>query len=167
MKTISFYPTSIGTLEIHSTPQHITYLKFANPDIQNQPSSTPSPLCDRAIAQVREYLIGKRIHFDLPIKMEGTDFQKKVWNELLHIPYGQTVSYLQIAQAIGNPKAVRAVGMANNKNPIVIVVPCHRVIGSNGKLIGYAGGIALKEKLIKIEQQVIEREKTLTLKSNY
>lgn len=90
--------------------------------------------------------------FDLPLDARGTEFQKKVWNELLRIPYGETKSYKDIAVAIGNEKACRAIGMANNKNPIPIIIPCHRVIGSNGKLVGYAGGLNVKEKLLNIEK---------------
>ena len=97
--------------------------------------------------QLDEYFAGNRKQFDIPIKLEGTDFQIKVWKELLKIPYGETCSYLDIAKRIGNPKASRAVGMANNKNKIIIIVPCHRVIGSNKKLVGYACGLDVKEKL--------------------
>ena len=94
----------------------------------------------------------KRKIFDIPIKLDGTEFQVKVWTELLKLPYGKTCSYLDIAKKIGNPNAARAVGMANNKNKIQIIIPCHRVIGSNKKLIGYAGGIKIKEKLLKLEK---------------
>ena len=94
----------------------------------------------------------KRKIFDIPIKLDGTEFQVKVWKELLKLPYGETCSYLDIAKKIGNPNASRAVGMANNKNKIQIIIPCHRVIGSNKKLIGYAGGIKVKEKLLKLEK---------------
>ena len=87
----------------------------------------------------------------MPLSLKGTPFQMKVWEELRKIPYGETLSYGQIAENVGNPKAARAVGMANNKNPIMIIVPCHRVIGKNGKLVGYAGGVDIKEKLLKIE----------------
>ena len=102
--------------------------------------------------QLDEYFAGKRKKFDIPIKLEGTDFQIKVWKELLKIPYGETCSYLDIAKRIGNPKASRAVGMANNKNKIIIIVPCHRVIGSNKKLVGYACGLDVKEKLLELEK---------------
>lgn len=102
--------------------------------------------------QLKEYLSGKRKNFDIEIEMIGTEFQKKVWKELLNIPYGETRSYKDIAIAIGNGKACRAVGNANNKNPIAIIVPCHRVIGSNGSMTGYAGGLDIKEKLLKIEK---------------
>ena len=103
--------------------------------------------------QLDEYFAGNRKQFDIPIKLEGTDFQIKVWKELLKIPYGETCSYLDIAKRIGNPKASRAVGMANNKNKIIIIVPCHRVIGSNKKLVGYACGLDVKEKLLELERE--------------
>ena len=102
--------------------------------------------------QLDEYFAGKRKKFDIPIKLDGTDFQINVWKELLKIPYGETCSYLDIAKRIGNPKASRAVGMANNKNKIIIIVPCHRVIGSNKKLVGYACGLEVKEKLLELER---------------
>ena len=102
--------------------------------------------------QLDEYFAGKRKKFDIPIKLDGTDFQIKVWKELLKIPYGETCSYLDIAKCIGNPKASRAVGMANNKNKVIIIVPCHRVIGSNKKLVGYACGLDVKEKLLELER---------------
>ena len=101
--------------------------------------------------QLTEYLKGERKTFDLPLNLKGTDFQKQVWMALCDIPYGETRSYKQIAEAIGNPKAVRAVGMANNRNPLLIVVPCHRVIGADGKLVGYAAGLDMKEFLLEIE----------------
>jgi len=100
---------------------------------------------------LEEYLIGKRYEFDIPLALDGTNFQKAVWKALTEIPYGETRSYLEVASIIGNPKAVRAVGLANNRNPIAIIVPCHRVIGKNGKLVGYAGGLQMKEDLLKLE----------------
>ena len=110
-------------------------------------------LIKEAHQQLSEYLKGERKSFDLPLRMKGTDFQQRVWNALLDIPYGETRSYKQIAEAIGNPKAVRAVGMANNRNPLLIVVPCHRVIGVNGKLVGYGAGIEKKEFLLRLESR--------------
>ena len=108
-------------------------------------------LTKEAYAQLSEYLNGKRKTFDLPFKMRGTQFQLQVWNALLDIPYGETRSYKQIAEAIGNPKAVRAVGMANNRNPLLIIVPCHRIIGKNGSLVGYGEGLDKKEFLLRLE----------------
>ncbi len=112
---------------------------------------------DLVYKEIIEYLNGERISFDFPYELEGTDFQKKVWKELARIPYGETRTYKEIASAIGNKNASRAVGMANNKNPIMIVVPCHRVIGGNGKLVGYAGGIDMKKDLLDLEQRVREK----------
>ena len=112
-------------------------------------------LMKEAYRQLSEYLQGERKTFDLPLRMKGTAFQQNVWRALLEIPYGETRSYKQIAEAIGNPKAVRAVGMANNRNPLLVVVPCHRVIGANGKLIGYAAGIEKKEFLLRLEKSIL------------
>ena len=111
---------------------------------------------DLVYKKIMEYLHGERTTFDIPYELEGTDFQKKVWKELTRIPYGQTRTYKDIASAIGNKNASRAVGMANNKNPLMIVVPCHRVIGTNGKLVGYAGGLDMKKELLDLEQRVKE-----------
>ena len=108
-------------------------------------------LIKEAHLQFSEYLKGERKEFDIPFRMKGTKFQKQVWTALCEIPYGETRSYKQIAEAIGNPKAVRAVGMANNRNPLLVMVPCHRVIGSNGQLVGYAGGLDKKEFLLRLE----------------
>ena len=101
--------------------------------------------------QLKEYFSGKRREFDLPLSFSGTDFQKRVWGALLTIPYGETRSYGQIAAQIGNPKACRAVGMANNRNPISIICPCHRVIGADGSLVGYGGGLKNKRLLLDLE----------------
>ena len=104
---------------------------------------------------LREYFDGKLMAFDLPIRFEGTEFQKKAWNALLAIPYGQTRTYKEQAAAVGNVKACRAVGAANGKNPISIIVPCHRVIGTDNKLIGYGGGLDVKKALLELERNVI------------
>ena len=111
-------------------------------------------LIKEAYQQLSEYLKGERKEFDLPLNPKGTDFQKRVWRALCNIPYGETRSYKQIAEAIGNSKAVRAVGMANNRNPITIVVPCHRVIGADGKLVGYGGGLEMKEFLLRLDKSL-------------
>ena len=111
-------------------------------------------LIKEAYQQLSEYLKGERKEFDLPLNPKGTDFQKRVWRALCDIPYGETRSYKQIAKAVGNSKAVRAVGMANNRNPITIVVPCHRVIGADGKLVGFGGGLEMKEFLLRLEKSL-------------
>ena len=113
-----------------------------------------TPLIKDAFRQLSEYLIGERKEFDLPIRMRGTEFQKRVWRALLDIPYGETRSYKQIAEAIGNSKGVRAVGMANNRNQLLIVIPCHRVIGANGSLVGYGEVLEMKEFLLRLEKSL-------------
>lgn len=109
------------------------------------------PILLRTQKQLNEYFAGQRQIFDLPLDFEGTEFQQKVWQALLSIPFGETRSYKDIAEQIGNVKAVRAVGAANGKNPISIIAPCHRVVGANGKLVGFAGGLENKDVLLKLE----------------
>ena len=109
---------------------------------------------ERVYTEIMEYLKGERTSFDITYELDGTAFQKKVWEELTKIPYGETRTYKEIAVAIGNPNASRAVGMANNKNPLMMIVPCHRVIGANGKLVGYGGGLAMKRELLAMEERV-------------
>ena len=108
---------------------------------------------EKAERQLDEYFAGERKVFNLPLAPKGTEFQKKVWAALRDIPYGETRSYGQIAAAVGNPKASRAVGMANHRNPISIIVPCHRVIGADGRLVGFGGGLWIKERLLKLEKE--------------
>ena len=112
------------------------------------------PIATEAVRQLRAYFAGQLRRFDLPLDLRGTDFQLRVWRELERIPYGETRSYLEIAEAMGAPRAVRAVGAANGANPIPIVVPCHRVIGASGKLVGYGGGLPLKKRLLQLEGAV-------------
>jgi len=109
-------------------------------------------LTDKTASELKEYFSGRRKSFDIPLAPQGTQFQRNVWDALCQIPYGETRTYKEIAKAIGKPNASRAVGMANNKNSILLLIPCHRVIGSNGSLVGYAGGIDIKEKLLQLEQ---------------
>ncbi|MCC7449593.1 MAG: methylated-DNA--[protein]-cysteine S-methyltransferase [Anaerolineae bacterium] len=110
-----------------------------------------SPRCDSVVEQLTEYFAGQRRAFDMPLHMIGTAFQQTVWTALLTIPYGTIINYRQLAERIGNPAAIRAVGRANATNPIPIVVPCHRVIGADGSLTGFGGGLPLKEALLKLE----------------
>jgi methylated-DNA-[protein]-cysteine S-methyltransferase len=112
-----------------------------------------TPLIKKTATQIVEYLSGKRKQFTVPIMLHGTEFQLAVWKALQSIPYGETRSYKEIAALIGRPKALRAVGMANNRNPVSIIVPCHRVIGSDGSLTGYGGGLPLKQHLLELEQR--------------
>ena len=150
------YNFEIGRILIVENEDYIVKVEFLNDKNQllNKKYGTEKEtmLIRKTKLELMEYFDGKRRKFDIPIKLDGTEFQVKVWKELLKLPYGETCSYLDIAKKIGNPNAARAVGMANNKNKIQIIIPCHRVIGSNKKLIGYAGGIKIKEKLLKLER---------------
>ena len=110
-------------------------------------------ILQEASRQLAEYFAGQRKSFTLPYAMQGTRWQRSVWQALTRIPYGETRSYRQIAEQVGNPRAFRAVGMANNRNPLPILVPCHRVIGADGSLVGYASGVAIKQKLLQLEQR--------------
>lgn len=145
------YNTIIGPIEIVEEDGYIVRLDFS---IDEKIDTEETSLIKETYKQIEEYLLGNRKKFIVPIKLKGTEFQKKVWNALLEIPYGETMSYKKIAEKIGNPKACRAVGMANHNNPIAIIVPCHRVIGSNRKLVGYAGGLDIKQKLLEIESEI-------------
>ncbi len=142
--------TPIGLLQIVEDDSAITQIRLADNSFSREAEETPLLL--EAKRQLTEYFSGKRKNFDLPLAPKGTPFQQKVWTALQTIPYGETRSYQQIAEQIGSPKACRAVGLANNKNPIILASPCHRVIGADGQLVGYAGGIWIKEKLLALEQ---------------
>lgn len=115
-------------------------------------------LIKEAFLQLDEYLNGRRREFTLPLEPAGTEFMRRVWEELRRIPFGKTVSYKDIARAVGNEKACRAAGMANNRNPIALFIPCHRVIGANGALVGYAGGLEMKRRLLDLEKTVLACE---------
>lgn len=151
MKNVYLYKTSIGNVVIGENGFGVTQICFGD-RIPKDAEFIETPLLKKANEELQEYFSGKRKVFDLPLVIEGTEFQKMVWKALSEIPYGTTCSYKDIALKIGNEKASRAVGMANNKNPIPIIVPCHRVVGANGKLVGYAGGLDVKQKLLEIEK---------------
>lgn len=138
--------TPIGPLTLQADEAAVTAIRFGAGGAQDT-----SPLLDAAEAQLREYFAGARRTFDLPLAPHGTAFQQRVWAALRAIPYGETRTYGELAAAIGSPNASRAVGMANHRNPISIVIPCHRVIGANGTLTGYAGGLEVKRKLLALE----------------
>lgn len=144
------YTTILGNIIITATKDAITSIHLGT--LINPPGAElRTNLIDKAFQEIKEYLEGKRKTFDIPLAPDGTAFQQEVWNALRTIPYGETRSYSEIAEMIGNPKACRAVGMANNKNPIIIMIPCHRVIGKNGSLVGYACGLETKEYLLNLE----------------
>lgn len=147
----TFLISSLGEMTVSCKEGYITSISFGKRDLEG--TCQTCPLLEKARKELEEYVGGRRREFSLPLCAEGTDFQKKVWEELCKVGYAETVSYGQIAQRIGNPKAVRAVGMANNRNPISIVIPCHRVIGKDGKLVGYGGGLERKEFLLELEKK--------------
>jgi len=148
---INIFHSPIGLLQIQGDENYITHIQFVEQQIDEETSVWP--LGEKAKGQLEEYFAGKRTTFDLPLQAQGTDFQHSVWKALQQIPFGKTCSYGEIALKIGNPKAARAIGNANNKNPIAIVVPCHRVIGANNELTGYAGGLWRKEFLLNLENK--------------
>lgn len=148
---VLFHETPIGLLKIVEIGGAITEIRLSGDTLPPNDVLTETPLLLETRRQLTAYFAGKRKTFDLPLSPKGTLFQQKVWAALQTIPYGETRSYKQVAELIGNPKACRAVGLANNKNPIILVIPCHRVIGANGKLVGYACGLDVKEKLLTLE----------------
>ncbi|MFI3168478.1 MAG: methylated-DNA--[protein]-cysteine S-methyltransferase [Faecalibacterium sp.] len=153
---ISYLNTGFGTLKLTEQEGALTALTFLEegsaPDLEPLPrTQSKSPLLCEAEQALNEYFAGLRQEFELALAPVGTPFQQAVWDALLDIPYGETRSYADIAAAIGKPKAVRAVGGACHNNPIAIIIPCHRVVGKNGNLTGYAGGLALKEYLLAQE----------------
>ncbi|WP_156286458.1 methylated-DNA--[protein]-cysteine S-methyltransferase [Oceanivirga salmonicida] len=162
---VFYYKTKIGELIIGSYENKLCLLDFRwrrmrttvdnriKKELQAEFVEKETKLIIKTKKQIDEYLEGKRKKFDIPLLTVGTDFQKQVWKELMNIPYGQTVSYLDLANKINNPKAVRAVASANGANAISVIIPCHRVINSNGELGGYGGGLAVKKRLLKIEKE--------------
>lgn len=149
MVQYGYYECPFGLMKIGVEDEKIVAIRRCGA-IEELPS--PTPLSDQAATQLSEYFAGGRKSFDLPLSPKGTPFQAAIWNALLHIPFGETRSYGQIAAAIGNHKATRAVGMACNRNPIWIVIPCHRVVGTSRKLTGYAGGLEMKQWLLQLEK---------------
>jgi methylated-DNA-[protein]-cysteine S-methyltransferase len=150
MKTYFVYDTPIGKITIGCSGDSLSLLVFGKPH-KNNGENRRTLFSDEVYRQIKEYFSGARREFDLPLYREGTQFQKRVWDALCTIPYGQTRSYSEIAAQIGSPRAARAVGMANHVNPIAIIVPCHRVIGKNGSLTGYASGTHIKRRLLDLE----------------
>jgi methylated-DNA-[protein]-cysteine S-methyltransferase len=146
----------VGPLLLVADEAGLRQILFVNGRHQARPEASwkedGAPL-EKTISQLRSYFAGEREEFDLTLAPEGTPFQQEVWRRLCEIPYGETISYGELAKQIGNPQASRAVGLANGSNPIPIVIPCHRVIGSNGKLTGYGGGLPIKEKLLALERK--------------
>lgn len=145
------FNTKLGNICISENNNVITEIRFTK---FNEEETYSNKVLEECKNQLLEYFDGQRKYFDCKFSAKGTDFQKRVWNELLKIPYGKTISYKQLAEKIGSPNAYRAVANANRLNPIPIIIPCHRVIGSNGKMIGYASGLDKKIYLLKLEKAI-------------
>jgi methylated-DNA-[protein]-cysteine S-methyltransferase len=157
MQNVFFYDYhvigEVGITEVNGAITRVGFLGNRKKELPvNGFTVAETPLIKKAAEQLAEYFAGKRAEFDLPLVPAGTEFQLSVWRALQTIPFGETRSYGEIAAQIGNPKACRAVGMANNRNPIAIVIPCHRVIGSDGSLTGYGGGLGIKQYLLDLEK---------------
>lgn len=155
----AYYKSPIGVIKIQGNTDGLESLYFVDED---KVSTEIHPCLKECISQLDEYFKGTRENFSIDLCIEGTPFRKKVWEELIKIPYGETCSYIDIAKAIGNEKAVRAVGGANHNNKISVIIPCHRVIGKDGKLTGYGGGLWRKEWLLNHEKHF----KALTCENN-
>ena len=156
MKNLFYYDSPVGVLEIIEDNNKLIGVFFKNEKNTPKPNAGfligETPLIRKTTAQLTEYFKGKRKTFDIPLHLEGTAFQLSVWKALQKIPYGETRSYKETAAMAGNAKACRAAGMANNRNPISIIIPCHRVIGADGSLTGYGGGIKKKQFLLELEK---------------
>lgn len=166
---IIFYKCPVGVLEIRSNSSAITHVLFVNSEWKGRTvdetqldfTATPSTIIQQCITQLNEYFAGQRLVFDVAMAQPGTAFQQTVWAALQHIPYGQTISYLELSKRLNNIKAIRAVGTANGNNNISIIVPCHRVIGSNGSLVGYGGDLWRKKWLLQHEAKFAHGVQTL------
>ena len=149
MEGTAVYHSPFGKMQLDWEDGAVTALKNADADTK---TDAPNELTEIVFRQLDEYFAGTRKAFDFPCRLHGTPFQEAVWAALREIPYGETRSYKDIAEAIGHPKAFRAVGMANHANPIFITIPCHRVIGASGSLVGYGGGLEMKKALLELER---------------
>jgi methylated-DNA-[protein]-cysteine S-methyltransferase len=154
MQGLTYCSSPVGELQIESDNEKITMLGFLWDPKQQE---IRTPVIEQCISELDEYFSGKRKFFSFEMDLRGSDFQIKVWNELLNIPYGKTISYEELAIRVGDIKSIRAVGLANGQNPIAIVVPCHRVIGKNGDLVGYGGGLEKKIWLLQHEGAIQEQ----------
>jgi len=153
MKSLFYYPTPIGRIGILENGNAITHLYFEGEPFPTEALVQETQLLKEAGHQLHRYFAGQLESFTLPLAPAGTEYMQRVWDALCAIPYGETRSYREVAASLGNPEAARAVGLANNKNPLPLFIPCHRVIGSNQKLVGYRGGLNVKEQLLALENQ--------------
>ncbi len=157
----TYYQSPVGLLKIGATDHVINQVLFVNENEEITPVSELSPLLQQCIEQLIEYFNGARQVFDLPVYQEGTPFQNRVWSELLNIKFGRTISYLDLAKRLGDPKTIRAAASTNGKNNICIIVPCHRVVGTNNSLVGYSGGLPRKKWLLNHENKIVNGVQTL------
>ena len=148
MSQLTYFKCPLGIAKIVGDASGISEISILD---EGEVSNFVPKELEQAVIQLQEYFEGKRTHFDLKINPKGTDFQRSVWHELLNIPFGKTLSYMELSKKIGDVKAIRAVAAANGKNPLWIVIPCHRVIGADGSLTGYAGGLGRKKWLLDLE----------------
>src|SRR3954453_3013537 len=157
----TYYKSPVGLLKIGGTPNYINQVSFIDkPDEYIQPAGY-NQLLNECVEELIEYFNGKRLSFTIPIYQKGTDFQTKVWSELLNINFGKTISYMTLAKRLGDPNCIRAAASGNGKNKIAIIVPCHRVIGSNQQLVGFAGGLWRKRWLLEHENKIANGVQTL------
>lgn len=156
-----YYHSPIGSILLEAEGEQLTVVSFRDDISISETGTTTSSALQATIKQLDEYFAGNRKQFDLPLQPTGTAFQQKVWDQLLKIPYAETVTYLHMAKRLGNVKSIRAAASANGKNPIGIIIPCHRVVGADGKLTGYAGGLHRKQWLLEHEAKMAGKQSSL------
>ena len=154
MTGLAYYTSPVGELLIESEEDKIVTVNFLK---DSKRAESPTVIIEQCIEELEEYFYKGRKFFTVDLNPKGTEFQRKVWSELLNIPYGQTISYEALAITIGNVKSIRAVGLANGQNPIAVIIPCHRVIGKSGELVGYGGGLEIKEWLLYHEGALLKQ----------
>lgn len=155
------YSSPLGIIQLQEEEEQLTVASFINDSPITKTEATSSAVLKQAIEQLDEYFAGTRKEFDLPLHPSGTDFQQTVWKELVKIPFAETITYLHMAKRLGNVKSIRAAASANGKNPLAIIIPCHRVVGADGKLTGYAGGLHRKQWLLEHEAKAAGKQSTL------
>ena len=157
----ALYHSPLGMLLLQAEEEQLTVAGFKDVAAVTSTEETSSPVLQKTIVQLDEYFAGTRQQFDLPLNPSGTAFQQKVWQQLIQIPFGETITYLHMAKRLGNVKSIRAAASANGKNPLAIVIPCHRVVGADGKLTGYAGGLHRKQWLLEHEAKMAGKQSKL------
>lgn len=157
----ALYHSPLGMMLLQSEGEQLTVAGFQDEAAVTATEATASPVLQKTIVQLDEYFAGTRQQFDLPLHPAGTAFQQKVWQQLIQIPFGETITYLHMAKRLGNVKSIRAAASANGKNPLAILIPCHRVVGADGKLTGYAGGLHRKQWLLEHEAKMAGKQSIL------